>query len=51
MPADTNTEPVNEYERQPVPDSALLGLGRNSLHELSVEDLLSPSSFSRSLGV
>jgi purine-cytosine permease-like protein len=26
MPADTNAEPVNEYERQPVPASALLGL-------------------------
>ena len=32
-------------------DSALLGLGRNSIHDLSVEDVLIPSSFSRRLGV
>jgi heme/flavin dehydrogenase (mycofactocin system) len=31
-------------------DSALLGLGRNSIHDLSPEDVLIPSSFSRRLG-
>jgi L-lactate dehydrogenase (cytochrome)/glycolate oxidase len=31
-------------------DSALFGLGRNSIHDLSAEDLLIPSSFCRRLG-
>ncbi len=31
-------------------DSALFGLGHNSIHELTKEDLLIPSSFSRRLG-
>jgi L-lactate dehydrogenase (cytochrome)/glycolate oxidase len=31
-------------------DSALLGLGYNSIHDLSAEDVLIPSSFSRRLG-
>lgn len=31
-------------------DSALLGLGRNSIRELSTEDVLIPSGFSRRLG-
>jgi len=32
-------------------DSALLGLGRNSIHDLSAGDVLIPSNFSRRLGV
>jgi len=32
-------------------DSALMGLGRNSIHDLSAEDLVIPSSFSRRLGL
>jgi L-lactate dehydrogenase (cytochrome)/glycolate oxidase len=31
-------------------DSALLGLGRSSVHELSRADLLTPSGFERRLG-
>jgi L-lactate dehydrogenase (cytochrome)/glycolate oxidase len=31
-------------------DSALFGLGHNSIHDLSAEDVLIPSSFSRGLG-
>jgi L-lactate dehydrogenase (cytochrome)/glycolate oxidase len=31
-------------------DSALLGLGRSSIHELSPEDLVVPSGFTRTLG-
>jgi len=31
-------------------DSALLGLGHNSIHDLSAEDVLVPSGFSRRLG-
>ena len=31
-------------------DSALFGLGRNSIHDLSAEDVLIPSSFSRRIG-
>jgi heme/flavin dehydrogenase (mycofactocin system) len=31
-------------------DSALLGLGRNSIHDLTAEDVLIPSTFSRRLG-
>jgi L-lactate dehydrogenase (cytochrome)/glycolate oxidase len=32
-------------------DSALFGLGHNTIHDLSAEDLLIPSSFTRRLGV
>ena len=32
-------------------DSALMGLGRNSIHDLSAEDLVIPASFSRRLGL
>jgi pre-mycofactocin synthase len=32
-------------------DSALLGLGRSSVHELSAEDLVVPPGFTRALGV
>ena len=32
-------------------DSALLGLGRSSIHELSADDLLVPPNFSRGLGL
>ena len=31
-------------------DSALLGLGRSSIHELSPEDLVVPPGFTRTLG-
>jgi len=32
-------------------DSALMGLGRRSIHELSAEDILIPEGFTRALGV
>ena len=32
-------------------DSALMGLGRSSIHELSAEDILIPEGFTRALGV
>jgi len=32
-------------------DSALLGLGRSSIHELSRDDVLVPAGFERRLGV
>jgi pre-mycofactocin synthase len=31
-------------------DSALLGLGRSSIHELNADDLVIPPGFTRTLG-